>query len=251
MPPAWLTDIFAAIMLVVSAVSAARLIAARPWRPGLVVADTDVSHLLMGIAMAGMLASRLTTLPNAAWEVIFGVLTAWFAYRVARDASASGVRALARGHCAPHLVHSAAMLYMFLAATTAGGGSSMAGMGGAAGAPMQTLTHPTLAFAFALILAGYTAWDLDQLPGFTRGLAAAALAPAQPALAGAAFSGPGARSGTRGISASPDETGPASSGGVAGSGQSGAAGVLLSPEITVGCRIAMGVTMALMLFLMI
>jgi len=38
-------------------------------------------------------------------------MTAWFAVRVVLDARASGVRALAGGHCALHLVHSAAMLY--------------------------------------------------------------------------------------------------------------------------------------------
>ena len=38
-----------------------------------------------------------------------------FGFRVVRDARANGVRALAGGHCAPHLVHSASMLYMFLA----------------------------------------------------------------------------------------------------------------------------------------
>ena len=34
MTPAWILDIFAAIMLVVAAVSAARLVAARPWQRG-------------------------------------------------------------------------------------------------------------------------------------------------------------------------------------------------------------------------
>ena len=33
MTPAWILDIFAALMLVVAAVSAARLAAARPWQP--------------------------------------------------------------------------------------------------------------------------------------------------------------------------------------------------------------------------
>ena len=34
MTPAWILDIFAAVMLVVAAVSAARLVVARPWRQG-------------------------------------------------------------------------------------------------------------------------------------------------------------------------------------------------------------------------
>ncbi|HEX8009262.1 MAG TPA: DUF5134 domain-containing protein, partial [Trebonia sp.] len=166
MTPAWILDVFAALMLVVAAVSAARLAAARPWRRGAAVADTDVSHLLMGIAMAGMLVSSLTTLSSGAWQVIFGLLTAWFGYRVVRDARANGVRALAGGHCAPHLVHSGAMLYVYLAlAAPAAGGSGMAGMGGSSGSAMRALEYPTLAFVFALILAGYTVWDLDRLSG--------------------------------------------------------------------------------------
>jgi hypothetical protein len=228
MTPAWILDTFAAIMLVVAAVSAARLVAARPWEPGSIITDTDISHLLMGIAMAGMLASSLTTLPNAAWAVVFGVLTVWFGYRVARDYRASGTRALAVGHCAPHLVHSAAMLYMFLAITgpVASGGAGMSGMTDMVGmAGMSTLSYPTLAFLFALILSGYTIWDLDQLSSLRRGFAVAVAGPATPALVGAP-------SGTVGTEIT-------------------AMSVLNSAGTVVGCRIAMGVTMALILFLMI
>ena len=113
MIPAWILDILAAIMLVVAAVSAVRLVAARPWRQGArraALADVDVAHLLMAIAMAGTLAVSLRTLPNGAWEIIFAAMTAWFAYRVMRDAQVSGARALTGGHCAPHLTHAAAML---------------------------------------------------------------------------------------------------------------------------------------------
>ena len=134
MIPAWILDIFAAVMLVVAAVSAARLVTARPWQQGIhgaALADIDVAHLLMAIAMAGTLAASLQTLPNGAWEVIFGVMTAWFAYRVVRDAQISGVRALAGGHCAPHLIHSGAMFYMFAAVIVpTARGSGMSGMGG-------------------------------------------------------------------------------------------------------------------------
>ena len=54
--PAWILDVLAGVMLAVAGVSAARLAGARPWRRGTVVTDTDVGHLLMAIAMAGMLA---------------------------------------------------------------------------------------------------------------------------------------------------------------------------------------------------
>jgi hypothetical protein len=262
MTPAWILDILAGLMLVVAAVSAARLGLARPWQKGAVVTDTDVSHLLMGIAMTGMLAPGLTTLPNGGWEVIFALLTAWFGYRVVRDARSDGVRALAGGHCAPHLVHSAAMLYMFLAlAAPAPGGSGMGGMGG--GSAMQALKYPTLAFAFALVLIGYAIWDIDQLSGrrYSRAGASLSLAgvPAAgvPALAGA---GPGTlASGTvaSGDSAQTAETGAEpvqtadTEAAPAGTAPAGGAAWLLSAGTTVGCRIAMGATMAFMLLIMI
>jgi hypothetical protein len=264
MTPAWILDILAALMLVVAAVSAARLGLARPWQKGAVVTDTDVSHLLMGIAMAGMLVSSLATLPNGAWEVIFALLTVWFGYRVVRDARPNGVRALAGGHCAPHLVHSAAMLYMFLAlAAPASGGSGMGGMGG--GSAMQTLKYPTLAFVFALILIGYTIWDIDQFSGkrYSRAGASLSLAgvPAAgvPALAGAEPGTPASGAVASGDSAQTAQTGTApvqmadAEAAPAGTAPAGTApaGLLLSAGTTVACRIAMGATMAFMLLIMI
>ena len=81
------------------------------------------------------------------------------------------------------------MLYMFTAlATPAGGGSGMAGMGASGGSAMQTLEYPTLAFIFALILVGYSAWDLDQLSGRRYVLAGAGVPLARahvPVMAGA------------------------------------------------------------------
>jgi len=266
MTPAWILDILAALMLVVAAVSAARLGLARPWRQGAVVTDTDVSHLFMGIAMAGMLASSLTTLPNAGWEVIFALFTVWFGSRVVRDARSNGARALAGGHCAPHLVHSAAMLYMFVAlAAPASGGSGMGGMGG--GTAMQTLKYPTLAFVFALILIGYTIWDLDQLSGkrYSRagaslslaGVAAARAQPAGvPALAGADPGTLASAAVATGDSAQAvlAKTAPAPVAPVAptpNAAPAREAAWLRSEGITIGCRIAMGATMAFMLLIMI
>jgi hypothetical protein len=232
MTPGWILDIAAALMLAVAAVSALRLAAARPWQRGSVVADTDIAHLLMAIAMAGMLVTDLSTLPEAAWEVIFGVLAAWFTYRVIRDARTNGTRALAGGHCAPHLVHSAAMLYMFLALGTVGdAGQAMNGMGGPAA--IQSLKVPTLGLVFAFILAGYTIWDLDQVSSRTR-----RVAPAGFALAAVR------------ASAGPAMPVSATFSGTSGNGR-GAGGALLSPGMTVACRIAMGATMTFMLLIMI
>jgi Domain of unknown function (DUF5134) len=274
MIPTWIFDLLAAFMLVVAAVSAARLVAARPWRHGSVIIDTDIAHLLMAIAMAGVLTRGLSTLPDAAWEVVFGVMIVWFAFRVVRDARSNGVRALAGGHCAPHLVHSGAMLYMFLGMTSAAG--AMAGMAGMAGMPsmsagsssMPMLSDPTLAFVFALVLIGYSIWDLDQLSGRRYSLTSAPVAlvgvrAGVPAMAGAesatptAFSGPDPSSGVSDLI-----TGIAQGSGAAG-GQAvardavgagerdvggGALGqFLLSPAVTIGCRVTMGVVMTFML----
>ncbi|WP_300610484.1 DUF5134 domain-containing protein [Trebonia sp.] len=258
MTPAWILDIFAALMLVVAAVSAARLVAARPWQAGSATTpDIDVAHLLMGIAMAGMLAAGLVTLSNPAWVVIFAVLTAWFAVRVLRDASANGVRALAGGHCAPHLVHCGAMVYMFaaIAAPAAAAGGGMGGMGGSS---TQALDYPTLAFVFALVLIGYSIWDIDRLSGmrYSRAVAGVSRA-AVPAIVGAGAAD-ATVSGAQATVASAANRAPSGSAGdgqaVAGdrgTGSPAGRGFLQSPATAVGCRIAMGVTMALMLLLII
>jgi hypothetical protein len=256
--PAWIQGVLAALMLTIAAVSAARLAATRPRRRSAVVADIDVAHLLMAIAMAGMLAAGLAIVPSAAWQVIFGLLTIWLAFRVCRDVAANGIRALAGGHCAPHLVHAAAMLYMFAALTApAAEGPRAGGMGGPA---MRTLQYPALAFVFALILAGYSVWDLDRLSGRRYSLAGAGLRPAAvsvpAALAGpgsaiAALAGLDAPAGAatpHPVAVSVGETVPADSGPDSGPA---ARMVLLSPGVTVGCRIAIGVTMAFLLVIMI
>jgi uncharacterized protein DUF5134 len=278
MTPAWILDLLAALMLVVAAVSAVRLVLARPWRPGSIIIDTDIAHLLMAIAMAGVLASSLSTLPDTAWEAVFGVMIAWYAFRVVLDTRANGIRALAGGHCAPHLVHSGAMLYMFLAVTSSAG--AMAGMAGMpAGSPpeMLMLSDPTLAFGFALILIGYSVWDLDQLSGRRYGLVSARVSLAQaragvPAMAGAgsvtaSFSRPrhaggvldpvkgsgadgGRADGGHVVACGEDTIGEDTIGGGAAAG--GAVGeFLLSPAVTIGCRITMSVAMVFMLLIAI
>jgi hypothetical protein len=244
MTPAWIPDVLAGLMLAVAAVSAGRLAAAGPWRRGAVVTDTDVAHLFMAIAMAGMLAPAVTTLPGGVWEAIFGLLTVWFARRVVLDARASGARALAGGHCVPHLAHSAAMLYMFLAlaAPAPGRGPGMDGMGRPGS---QALAYPALTFAFALILSGYAVWDLDQVSGRRYSLprARVSVAAAAPAMAATGSRAASGASGGDEPAGQPDPGAQAAG--------PGARDLLLSPAMTVCCRIVMGVTMAFMLLVMI
>ena len=267
MTPSWILDILAALMLLVAAASAGRLVAARPWAGSSGEADIDVAHLLMGIAMAGMLVASLTTLPNDAWDVIFALTTAWFGWRVYREAGRQGSRVLADGHHMPHLVHSAAMLYMFVALSTpamaGSGGGGMGGMGGGSGMAMQTLNAPVVAFIFVLWLSAYVVLDLDRLsgPGHAHGsyfFAGHSLAGATAGVGSASLAAVSAAptgTGTSGVTA-PDEATdgghPAAGDGVAaGSRPAPGSAFLLSPKVAAGCRIAMGVTMAFMLVIMI
>jgi hypothetical protein len=79
--PTWLTGTFAALMLTVAVYCAGRLFTAGRWqRP--TELDTDLGHVLMGIAMAGMRVARLRILPPATWEAIFALGAAWFAWQL-------------------------------------------------------------------------------------------------------------------------------------------------------------------------
>ena len=179
--------------------------------------------------MAGILVPGLSTLPSAAWEVVFAVMTAWFAWCLWRESGGRGAAAVASGHYAPHLVQSAAMLYMFAALagpSAEGSGMSMSGpggMSGMAGGPsggMPTLHAPTLALIFALLLIAFTVHDLDR-----------------PAGVDGYFHVVGCRNVP------------------AGSALAVAAAVpvvlLLSPAVVKGCQVAIGVTMAFTLIIMI
>jgi uncharacterized protein DUF5134 len=224
MGPSWIPGTFAGIMLVVALLSAARLAAAVASHRWLAVdADADAAHLLMGISMAGMLASGLRALPAGVWEPVFGVLTAWFAVRVALESRGGRLRGWALNCHMPHLVHSVAMLYMFLAIRTAtSGGAGMGSMTpGVSGG--QVLALPTLGLVLALLLAGYTVRDLDRLTAPAAGWLA------QPARAGA---GAALVSGPVPVAA-------------------GGAGIGAALWVPASCRIAMGVTMAYMLIVMI
>jgi hypothetical protein len=219
--PAWILEIFGGVMILVAELSAGQLVIARAWtRRGGAGADIAVSRLLTGIAIAGILVPGLSTLPNAAWEVVFAVMTAWFLWCLWRESQGRGAAAVARGQYAPHLVQSAATVYILAALAglaTGGSGMSMSGPGGmpgmTSGSPsgMPTLHAPTLALIFALLLIAFTVHDLDQ--------------PAQPGVADSApRADPAADTAQR---------------------------LLLSAPMMKGCRVVMGVAMAFTLIIMI
>jgi hypothetical protein len=170
-------------------------------------------------------------------------------------------------------MHCCSMVYMFVAMSAAAGAAGMdAAMGGmaVAGSATMTLRYPALALAFALVLAGYCIWDLDQLSGRRNGLGTARVplagmatpeVPAPVVLAGAesaflALPAPGAprHSGApHGWPSAPvdQEAGrppeTADEAPEAGRADEGEGAFLLSPAITIACRVAMGFAMAFML----
>ncbi|HEY1920559.1 MAG TPA: DUF5134 domain-containing protein [Streptosporangiaceae bacterium] len=260
----WIPDAFAAIMIVVAVVSAARLAAAAyALRWGLTVdSDADAAHVLMAIAMAGMLTASLHTLPNVVWEVVFALVSVWFIGRVAREERGRGLRGWAVSCHSPHLVHSMAMVYMFTALITPGArpagtgaaGSGGMAMGGGAG-PGEHVT--TLALVLILVLAGYTVRDLDRLTdpvglGFHHPVPASPRRSAarQPALATASGPAPA----VAGAAMAPAATAmiiPAPYGENESPGHHDVPDRILAPRLATVCRIAMGVTMAYMLVIMI
>jgi hypothetical protein len=214
--PSWLAAAFAAVMLVTAVYCAGRLAASRLWRRETEV-DADAVHMVMGVAMAGMLLPRLSPLPGSVWEVVFGAGAAWFAWQVARRLSAqreAGASRWRSAHPVPHLVECAAMIYMFAVApgSSLGGAMPMPGMGrqGADGSVLA------LAVVLALFMVGYVLWTADQLTSLARA--------GVPATRGAATPDRAAQ-----LHASP----------------------ALAPALAACSKIAMGITMGYMLLVML
>jgi Domain of unknown function (DUF5134) len=219
--PSWLTGIFAAAGLAVAVYCAGRLLAARRWRRPTEL-DTDGAHVVMGVAMAGMLVSGLHTLPSTIWEVVFAAGAAWFGYRMhqGRRQSRRGARPSPwrSSHPLPHLVECAAMVFMFaiLPASAAVEGTARGMTMTAAESRFSFLTLPLAVFLF-----GYVVWLGDRVTLHAPALAAAALAGGntRPPIG----SGPGLVA-TRSY---------------------------LAPRCAAICKITMGITMGYMLVLML
>jgi Domain of unknown function (DUF5134) len=260
--PGWLTDIFAALMLTVAVYCASRLVVARWWRRPTEV-DTDGAHVVMGVAMAGMLVTGLRSLPTGMWEGVFAVGAGWFGWRMVQ-----GPRRTARSpwrclHPVPHLVECAAMLFMLgvLPASIAVR-SAAAGMSGMS-VPATESRFSFLALVLALFMFGYVAWVGDRLtlrtpapalasPRSLVGAMATAAVSADPPASAAAANGPAANGpAASGPAASGSELGEQADVNAGGCGGSGSALRYLAPRCSALCKITMGITMGYMLILML
>jgi hypothetical protein len=166
--PAWLTVGLASLMLLIAASSAGRLAVWR-LRGRQIEPDVDSLHLLMGVAMAGMLEPRLSPVPYTAWLAVFAAGAAWFTWHAVRTRTRA--RGRAGAHRAPHAVECAAMIYMLLPGRPAIHGPAMAMPGMSAPAA----ANPAVALILALFMLGYILWTGDQLATLSRARAAVTL----------------------------------------------------------------------------
>jgi hypothetical protein len=215
--PLWLGDLLAAVVIATAVYCGARIVYAKV-RDRATHDDVDGLHVLMGVAMAGMLTAHLADLTpvrgtvHAAWVAVFALCTAWFGYRVLA-LRRRGRAAEHGGGPLVHLVGSAAMLYMLAVATSGGamaGAAMSAGSGGAA-------RLPELGILLAVLTAGAAVLILDRIT-VTATVSAAVAGAGVPATA-----------------PSPPEP---------------AARRFLAPRAAEGCHLAMCVIMAYMLIAM-
>ena len=151
--PAWLAGVLAGLMIATAIYCVSRIAAARRWRRPTEY-DVDGGHVLMGVAMAGVLVPRLSLVGGSGWAVVFGAAAAWFGWRTVR-----GYRRGQRpAHHLPHLLASVAMLYMVLELPAAASAAAGPGMSVGAGPGF-----PALALVLALVLIGYAIWTTDRL----------------------------------------------------------------------------------------
>jgi hypothetical protein len=156
--PAWIADALAVVMIATAVYCVSRIATARRWRRPTEY-DVDGVHVVMGVAMAGMLVPRLSLVGGGAWAVVFGGAATWFGAQTVR-----GYRRRRRenrsAHHVPPLLASGAMLYMVLALPAAGAAGGRAGLSMGAGTGAG---FPALALVLALALIGYVIWTTDRL----------------------------------------------------------------------------------------
>jgi Domain of unknown function (DUF5134) len=229
--PAWVGDVFAAALVVVGAYCLTRLVAFVPMGRR-THADVNVGHVLMAMAMVGMLVPGWRTLPDDVWAVTFLVTGVWFLGRAGLLAARLGIDGVAGPggvhvrHFAVHGVMAFSMVYMDLVARSAPvrPNGAMA-MGTHAGVPALTL-------GFMVVLLASAVWQLN-------GIDRLVVAPAGPAV----IAGLGA----------PAAIAVASPGGPAAAVPIGVPveRPWLAPRLEVACHIAMCLAMAYMLVLVV
>ena len=239
--PDWLADFFTSVMIIVAAYAFGRIVASRLWSKQTHL-DIDITHLLMGVAMAGMLVSDLNPIASGVWEVVFGAMSVWFVWKCYTFIASRGFEGRDDDHVhhishyVTHLVMALAMLWMYIAPAN----------------PMGTAgDFLALPVVFLVVLIASGIWELDGIGRFSR----APSTDGQPALAVAVAGPPTVSGATKGAlsdsfphsesqesrsSAEGNEASP-----VISSGQ------WLAPRLQAASHVAMCITMCYMLIVMI
>jgi hypothetical protein len=145
---AWLYYLFGGLMLSVAAYCLALLVTSLPTRRS-AGRDVELSHVFMGVAMAGMFVPAWAFGPSGLWELLFGALLVLFVVRALQSVQRFGLHV---PHTAVHALMSFAMLlmYWFPSSTTAGAMSMSASGGGAHMDPGLALLVGFVLFASAI-----------------------------------------------------------------------------------------------------
>ena len=235
--PTWVAYSFAVVMVAVSVYCIGRLLVAKRWDRRNSY-DVNVSHVLMGLAMAGMLVPRWNLVPNGIWVTVFAAIALWFLRLSVRFVRQYGITGTDNGHVHHvshyliHMVMACAMLYMYGVGSSAGSGGVMV-MGPATGARPSYLP---LSFFFIAVLFGSAVWQLDTLGKFSPRTLALAASPAPTSLVSA---GAGEARADREVAVGDRAS--------LGAGEPR----WLAPRLEIGCHICMCVAMGYMLVLML
>jgi hypothetical protein len=143
--PSWLYYLFGGLMLAVAAYCLTLLVlSVATNRPA--GRDVEISHVFMGVAMAGMFVGQWAFGRSAVWEIIFGVLMVWFIVQSIQSVQRYGVHL---PHALIHAVMNFAMLLMYWFPM---GSSSPSGAMSMAASSAGPKLDPGLAFVVAFIL---------------------------------------------------------------------------------------------------
>jgi hypothetical protein len=148
--PNWLYYLLGVVMLGVAAYGAALLVSSLLWRRR-AGRDVEVSHVAMGLAMAGMFVPAWSFGSGSAWVIVFVALAAWFVVRSLQSIDRFGVHV---PHFGIHALMSVTMLLMFWYPGAGSQGSmSMSGMSASMGSSaVGHAIDPALSLVLAFVL---------------------------------------------------------------------------------------------------
>ncbi|HEX3981762.1 MAG TPA: DUF5134 domain-containing protein [Acidimicrobiales bacterium] len=150
--PSWLYYLFGVVMLTVAAYASTLLIL------GVVTdrpagRDVEISHLFMGVAMAGMFVGAWSFGRSAVWEIIFSLLMIWFLVATVQSVQRYGLHL---PHASIHALMNFTMLLMYWFPM----GASPSGSMSMSAASSEGRLDPGLASLLALILCASAVFTL-------------------------------------------------------------------------------------------